>query len=143
MIIKLSMDLKLPKAGTRRRLARGVTLVEILIVLAIVGLIAGGIAVYAVPKFQKAQIDNTKNNLKMLQQVSDAWRATHAGECPTVQRLKDEKEISASSDTNDAWGSAYKIVCDDESSTVISFGPDKKEGTPDDIRFPDTTPPKQ
>jgi general secretion pathway protein G len=120
-----------------RSLARGVTLVEILIVLAIVGLIAGGIAVYAVPKFQQAQKDNTKNSLKALHAVVEAWRANHGNECPTIQRLKDEKELAASSDINDAWGDPYKIQCDDDNTTVYSFGPDKKEGTQDDIRFPE------
>lgn len=123
----------------RRARARGVTLVEILIVLAIVGLIAGGIAVYAIPKFIQAQKDNTKNSEKALHAVTEAWRANHAGDCPTVQRLKDEKEISAASDVNDAWGNPYKIQCEDEDTTIVSFGPDKKEGTQDDIRFPEAT----
>ena len=123
----------------RRALKRGVTLVEILIVLAIVGLIAGGIAVYAVPKFKEAQISSTKNNLKSLQAIADGWRANHANDCPTVQRLKEEKELSASSEVNDAWGSPYKIQCDDDNTLIVSFGPDKKEGTKDDIMFPEAT----
>lgn len=124
------------RRGKRRQ--RGVTLVEILIVLAIVGLIAGGIAVYAVPKFQKAQVDNTRNSAKALHAVAEAWRANHGNDCPTPQRLKDEKELAASSEINDAWGMPYKIQCDDDSTTVVSSGPDKKEGSQDDIRFPDT-----
>ncbi len=122
----------------RLRALRGVTLVEILIVLAIVGLIAGGIAVYAVPKFQKAQVDNTRNSEKALHAVAESWRANHGNDCPTPQRLKDEKELAASSEINDAWGTPYKINCDDDSTTVLSAGPDKKEGSQDDIRFPDT-----
>ena len=39
----------------------------------------------------------------------------------------------------DAWETQFKIVCDDDSVTVISFGPDKKEGTADDIRIPEPT----
>jgi general secretion pathway protein G len=117
-----------------------VTLVEILIVLAIVGLIAGGIAVYAVPKFQQAQKDNTRNSAKALHAVAEAWRANHGNDCPTVQRLKDEKELAASSDINDAWGTPYKIQCDDDATTIVSNGPDKKEGSQDDIRFPDANP---
>lgn len=131
---KLSLLLR----ARRRRGSRGVTLVEILIVLAIVGLIAGGIAVYAVPKFQKAQVDNTRNSEKALHAVAESWRTNHANDCPTAQRLKDEKELSASSEINDAWGMPYKIQCDDESTTIVSSGPDKKEGSQDDIRFPDT-----
>jgi general secretion pathway protein G len=127
----------------RRALKRGVTLVEILIVLAIVGLIAGGIAVYAVPKFQKAQKDSARNSLKALHAVAEAWRANHGNDCPTPQRLKDEKELSAASDTNDPWGDPYQIKCDDESTTTVSWGPDKKEGTKDDIRFPADEPAKE
>jgi len=127
----------------RKALSRGVTLVEILIVLAIVGLIAGGIAVYAVPKFQQAQRDNTKNSLKALHAVAEAWRANHMSEgCPTAQRLQEEKELATSSEIVDPWGSPYSIRCSDEATAVISFGPDKKSGTEDDIVFPDTRSPQ-
>ena len=129
----------LSRLARKRRAARGVTLVEILIVLAIIGLIAGGIAVYAVPKYQKAQVDATRTSAKNLQQIAESWRTNHGNDCPTPQRLKDEKELSASSEINDAWGSPFKIDCPDESTTtVISSGPDKKENTQDDVRFPDT-----
>lgn len=127
-------------ARRARAASRGVTLVEILIVLAIIGLIAGGIAVYAVPKFQQAQKDSVRNSEKALHAVAEAWRANHGMDCPTAQRLKDEKELAASSDINDSWGMPYKIQCDDEGTTIISSGPDKKDGSQDDIRFPDTTP---
>ncbi|CAN5265317.1 N/A [soil metagenome] len=127
------------RARRAKRGERGVTLVEILIVLAIIGLVAGGIAVYAVPKFQQAQKDNTRNSEKALHAVAEAWRANHGNECPTPQRLKDEKELSASSAIEDAWGMPYKIQCDDESTMILSAGPDKKEGSQDDIRFPDTS----
>jgi len=124
----------------KRALRRGVTLVEILIVLAIVGLIADGIAVYAVPKFQKAQVDTTHTNAKVLQPIADAWRASHAGECPTVQRLREEKEIAATANINDAWGHAYVIRCDETETVIVSWGPDGKEGTKDDITEPETQP---
>ncbi len=130
------------RALIARRLARaarrGVTLVEILIVLAIVGLIAGGVAIVAVPKFQKAQVDSTKTNAIEIHRAAELWRANHPSEgCPTAERLKTEKEISATSKITDAWDGQYKISCEEDSIHVVSFGPDKKEGTNDDIRVPD------
>jgi general secretion pathway protein G len=124
--------------AVKRAAARGVTLIEILIVLAIVGLIAGGIAVFAIPKFAQAQKDTTANSAKALYQIAELWRSTHGGECPTVERLRADKEISATSKTTDAWDLPFKIECPDETTTsVLSAGPDKKEGTADDIRIPE------
>lgn len=120
-----------------RSLSRGVTLVEILIVLAIIGMIAGGIAVYAIPKFVQAQKDSTKTSAMALHTVSESWRAMHTTECPTAERLKAEKEIAATAKITDAWDSPFKIICDEDNITVVSFGPDKREGTADDIRIPE------
>lgn len=121
----------------KRALKRGVTLVEILIVLAIVGLIAGGVAIYAVPKFKEGQIKTAHNNGKLLQPIADAWRAGHQNECPTIQRLKEEREVAATTDINDPWGHPYQIRCDDKDTIIVSWGPDGKEGTQDDIHEPD------
>jgi len=119
------------------RSMRGVTLIEILIVLAIVGLITGGIAVVAVPKYKEAQITTAKNDTKALYNIADNWRASHSADCPTVERLKADKEISATSNTIDPWGMNYKINCEDaDNLQVVSFGPDKKENTQDDIKMP-------
>jgi general secretion pathway protein G len=122
----------------RRALSRGVTLIEILIVLAIVGLIAGGVAVVAVPKYQESQKNQAKIDARTIHPVAEKWRVDHPGQtCPTVEQLRAEKELSAASKITDPWDSPYKIVCGDEEVSVVSLGPDKKEGTPDDIRIPE------
>ena len=41
----------------------------------------------------------------------------------------------------DAWDDPYRIVCEDDETTVVSAGPDKKEGTADDIRVPEAPQP--
>lgn len=121
----------------RRAAARGVTLIEILIVLAIVGLIAGGVAVVAIPKFAQAQKDTAKTDTRTIHPVAEKYRIDHPGQCPTVEQLRAEKEISATSKITDPWDTPYAIRCADEETYVLSFGPDKKEGTADDIRMPD------
>ena len=121
----------------KRAAARGVTLIEILIVLAIIGLIAGGVAVVAIPKLAQARIDTAKNDTRTIHPIAEKFRIDHPGQCPTVEQLRAEKELSATSKITDPWDTPYAIRCADEDTYVLSFGPDKKEGTPDDIRIPD------
>lgn len=123
----------------RRIASRGVTLIEILIVLAIVGLIAGGVAVVAVPKYQESQKNQAKIDARTIHPVAEKFRVDHPGDsCPTVETLRDKKELSAASKITDPWDTPYKIICTDEDVYVLSAGPDKKEGTNDDIKIPES-----
>lgn len=122
----------------RRAISRGVTLIEILIVLAIVGLIAGGVAVVAVPKYQEAQKKQAQTDARTIHPAAEKYRVDHPGEpCPTVELLREKKELSAASKITDPWDTPYKIICGDDDISVLSCGPDKKEGTADDIRIPE------
>ncbi len=118
--------------------ARGVTLIEVLIVLAIIGLIAGGVVVFAFPQLEKAKVGTAKNDTKALYQAIETWKLDHTG-CPTVEGLKKDKALSTTSNTNDPWGQPYKVQCDEDGAkiAVYTIGPDKKENTADDIRVPE------
>jgi general secretion pathway protein G len=122
---------------TARSIARGVTLVEVLIVVAIMSLIAAGVVVAVIPKYKKAQMDTAEQNAREIRSAVARWRATRGGEdCPSVTQLVADKEIDTASKTDDPWGSQYKILCGDDEVTVSSPGADKKEGTSDDISVP-------
>jgi len=119
-------------------LRRGVTLIEILIVLAIVGLIAGGVAVVAVPKFAEAQKKQAQTDARTIHPAAEKYRVDHPSDgCPTVELLREKKELSQSSKLTDPWDTPYKVVCSEEDVVIVSFGPDKKENTADDIRIPE------
>lgn len=122
-------------AKARARKSRGVTLVEVLIVVAILALIAGGVAIFAIPKFQQAQKDQAKTDAKTLVSVLEAWKLNAPGvtDCPTIEKLKADKALKADQKTEDPWGKPYKIVCVDQDFGVVSSGPDGKEGSEDDI----------
>lgn len=133
----MTMDTRIRIGKTRRARARarGVTLVEVLIVVAILSLIAGGVAIFAIPKFKQAQVDTAKTDCKTLLNVIDTWRMNgHSGtDCPTVEALKSDKSLRADQNTNDPWGHGYEIVCSPDGDGVTSWGPDGKKGSEDDI----------
>ncbi len=121
-----------------RAAARGVTLIEVLIVVAILSLIAAGVTVAVLPKFRQAQVDTATTNAREIRNAVNRWRAMRGGsECPTVSQLVQDKEIDSASKTSDPWDQPYTIRCVDDETIVSSPGPDKKEGTKDDIVIPE------
>ena len=126
---------------TRRRrgssLDRGVTLFEVLIVVAILAMIAGGVAFFALPQFNKAKIDTAKGAARVVRQAASQWRATNnETECPSISQLVQDKLLDPGQNTADPWGQPFGISCTDEDVTVVSNGPDRKRGTKDDIQIP-------
>jgi general secretion pathway protein G len=121
-----------------RALARGVTLVEVLIVVAIIAMVAGGVAVFALPKFKEAQKTTAKTGARVIRTAVQSWQmSNNEVACPTISQLVQEKTLDPGTNTTDPWGSAYVLTCTEDDVMVTSIGPDKKRGTPDDIRVPD------
>lgn len=120
----------------RASASRGVTLVEVLIVVAIMAMLAGGVAFALLPKFGKAQEDTARQGALEIRKVVQAYQLDKPGECPTPGQLKKEGYLDRAGTSNDPWGGAYTIKCDDNEIYVSSAGKDKKRGTPDDIQVP-------
>ncbi|HEX2730815.1 MAG TPA: prepilin-type N-terminal cleavage/methylation domain-containing protein [Polyangiaceae bacterium] len=129
------LRVNLVRALAKARRARGVTLVEVLIVVAIMAMLAGGVAFALIPQFQKASVKTAKENAIKLRQVVALWRTDTPGECPTIGRLKTDKLLDKVGG-DDPWGKPYTIRCSDGEIYVESKGPDQKQGTDDDIVVP-------
>jgi general secretion pathway protein G len=129
-----------PTMRTRRRrttLERGVTLFEVLIVVAILAMIAGGVAFFALPQFNKAKINTAEGAARVIRQAASQWQATNnETSCPTMSQLVQDKLLDPGQNTADPWGQPFAITCADEDVMVLSGGPDKKKGTKDDIVIP-------
>jgi prepilin-type N-terminal cleavage/methylation domain-containing protein len=114
---------------------RGFTLLEIMIVLALIGLLMSAVGVAVWKKFRDGQIKAAQ-----LQVRDVAGEVGHfmvmKGKCPTVQDLVDEHLIR--NEPHDPWGTAITIKCPGEHehdpADVVSCGPDKRPDTADDIR---------
>jgi len=120
----------------RRCRVRGVTLVEVLIVVAIMSLIAGAVAIFAVPHFKKTQLKAAQHDTMTLVQVVDTYRLSRPEaekECPTFEQLKQYQAVRANQSLVDPWQRPYRIVCDGAQFGVTSSGPDGVAGNDDDI----------
>jgi len=113
---------------------RGMTLIEILVVLAIISLIIGGVGVVAFGQLAKAKINTAKNQVVQIQQQCEMYMLEKNGKCP-----KDLADLKAAGVINkvskDPFGKDYLLTCPGEhgSIDVVSFGPDGERGGDDDI----------
>jgi general secretion pathway protein G len=122
-----------PNARPRRR-ARGVTLVEVLIVVAILALIAGAVAIYAIPRFVKAQQDTAVTGVHTLRGIVDQWRLSRpdrASTCPTAELLVTDQMVREL--PRDPWQHPYRFTCEAGAIAITSDGPDGRPGTEDDL----------
>src|SRR3954462_15565887 len=92
----------------RRSLQRGVTLIEVMIVVVILGLIAGGVAVAVFPRFKEGQVKTTRTSALELRRAVESWRGMKGGDtCPTIDMFKADKQIDTASEASDAWDQAF------------------------------------
>ncbi len=128
----------------RRAAARGMTLIEIMVVLVIIGLIASVVAVNVIGQQSKAQREKAKTDVQNIAtQGVDAFRVSK-GRYPTTEEglkiLIQEGFLRANNDKGtmtDPWGNEYVYLDPGQKHPdtydVRSNGPDRQPGTDDDI----------
>lgn len=120
----------------RKRAMRqaGMTLMEIMIVLVIVGMLATGIGVALMPQLEKAREKDTRKALEVVRTAVQMYRLDQPRACPSMDELVRSRTIDSQKSTVDAWGNDFVIQCDRNGVTVTSPGADGQLGTEDDVR---------
>jgi len=118
----------------RRKHQEGMTLIDIMIVITIFAMIAGGVAVALLPRLEEARIKSTKTDAQALRSAVMLYVADNPRGCPTVEDLVTERYLDSSRRTADAWDTPFQISCEDGDIVVISAGPDLEFNTEDDIQ---------
>ncbi|MCP4677871.1 MAG: prepilin-type N-terminal cleavage/methylation domain-containing protein [Deltaproteobacteria bacterium] len=120
---------------TRRRVARrlaaqrGMTLIEIMIVVIIMAMIATGVAVAVVPAMERSRIKTAITDSAAVQSAVQMYLAENPGKCPSVEDLKSEKYLQKGKRTTDPWDKEFVINCvESDDPEVYSMGPDMQEG---------------
>src|SRR6187401_89241 len=90
--------MKTVRIRRNRRKARGVTLVEVLIVVSIMAVISGAAALFAVPMFKEAKIKTAATGCQTVKAAADLYMSMDASgdACPTIQDLVANKRLEAS-----------------------------------------------
>jgi general secretion pathway protein G len=129
-----------PHHARRRNRQRGMTLLEIMIVLAILALIMGlvvGPAVMRMLGDSKVQIAKTAVH-KIAYEAYPMWLSANPGQsCPTIDSLG---PYMNKKDQVDPWNEPYRLFCGASlpegahGVAVVSSGEDGKPNTADDIK---------
>ena len=117
----------------RRSMKRGFTLLEILVVIAILGLLTAAVGVAIVPTFNKAKVDTARNNdipnimngLKTFYLQKGKYPDTGTG----LKALVDAQILDKL--PKDPWGNDYVYMLEANKPVVISYGDDGVPGGSD------------
>lgn len=114
----------------------GMTLIEIMVVVSIIGLMMGTVGVMAYGRYKKAQVTNAKQIINNIKQALVHYAMDNKDPCPKdLNELYTQKLIDK--EPKDPWGQELIFKCpgehDTESADISSNGPDRKEGTADDL----------
>ena len=126
------------KKKRRRVVDAGFTLLEIMVVLAIIALIAGGVGAAVFKQFKKAQIQTAKMRVKAARDATAQFMMDNSNSCPKgLEELLSQKYLDKNNG-KDPWGKDLNFRCpgtqDTDSADISSSGPDRQEGSQDDIK---------
>jgi general secretion pathway protein G len=112
------------------------TLIEIMVVVAIIGLLMGSVGVYAWQRFKHARVTTARLDISNLQQALTQYRLETNDDCPAELNDLFRKKF-VKKPPKDPWGKEFMYKCpgehDTEGADISSRGPDRQEGTDDDI----------
>ncbi len=117
------------------RAARGFSLLEIMLVVAIIGILMGAVAWNLAGQAEKAKISATKVTMRTIKGALTTYSVEHSAYPPTLGPLVLQKTIEEKS-TKDSWGRDYFYSPQGLNTNpfqLISLGADGQAGTTDDI----------
>jgi general secretion pathway protein G len=120
-----------------RAVEAGMTLLEIMIVLALIGMVMGAIGFGLNSYFKKGQIKTAKITVKSIAGAAQQYMMENNSNCPaSLDDLVNNKNMT-NQQKKDPWGKEYQMKCpgtgDPDGVDVMSTGPNKQEGGGDDI----------
>lgn len=112
-----------------RAAMRGMTLIEIMVVITIIGLIAAAVTVAVIPQLQKAQVDRTVLDIKNVEGALKLYYARKGNYLDTATGLKALVDMQILDKMpQDAWNHDYVYVLERGRPILTSYGRDGVPG---------------
>jgi len=115
--------------AAHRAAARGMTLIEIMVVITIIGLIAAAVTVAVLPQLQKAQVDRATLDIKSIEGALKLYYAKKGNFPDTAAGLKalvDQQILDKV--PQDPWNHDYVYVLERGKPIITSYGRDGVPG---------------
>ena len=91
--------------------------------------------------FPPVQIKSTESSTRVIRTAIQHWQdAERTTNCPTIEQLLSENQLTKGDLVVDAWGQPFVLECTKDEIYVTSPGPNRMLGTADDIRIPKRVP---
>lgn len=126
----------------KRRAPRGMSLLEIMVVITLIGLVAAAVSVAVMGQLEQGEIDTARNQSYEIGKSIELYKLQN-GSYPTtaqgLQALTSPPRGKALMERipKDPWGEEYIYVIPGQKNPskfdVRSKGPDRQEGTEDDV----------
>lgn len=130
------------KSNRRRRMSHGMTLIEIMVVITLLGIIAAAVGVAAVNMLEQGQLDSARTQAYDIAKSLELYKV-RVGRYPTnsegLDALVNPPKGKAIMERipKDPWNSEYQYIIPGTHNTskfdIKSFGPDSQEGGGDDV----------
>lgn len=124
--------------GSRRQ--RGMTLIEIMVVVLIMGLIMGTVAIAVFRQLERSRVKTTRLHLARTLDAVQEWMAdpeagAAVGRCPESLQVLVPERVKAAL-LRDGWGRPLALQCDEERLCVTSLGSNGRDeqGGGDDLQ---------
>jgi general secretion pathway protein G len=107
----------------------GFTLLEILVVIAILGLLTAAVSVALIPVFVGAKVDTTRNNITEIRTALQTYflkKGKYPDTAAGLQALVDAQIIDKL--PHDGWGHDYVYMLEADKPVIVSYGADGVPG---------------
>lgn len=112
-----------------RAAMRGMTLIEIMVVITIIGLIAAAVAVAVIPQLQRAQVDRATLDIKNIEGALKLYYARKGSYPDTATGLKALVDLQIlETMPQDPWKRDYIYVLERGRPIITSYGQDGVPG---------------